>query len=152
MKAELERVMSDQFSTSHERMKLLPYLQQDIDELAQHVFMIDGIEYEYTRGQYYKNNHQMPERSVFGQIARYERCVRTATIKTMNESIELAWLSKEHFNDELRVIKELEMDKNVKFLRSIHSWRNLKRKNVVRFVNLSTDMSYQRGHTVYTEK
>ena len=94
----------------------------------------------------------MPERSAFGEIALYERCVRTATIKTMNESIELAWLSKEHFNEELRAIKEHEMDKKVKFLRSIHSWRNLDRKNVIRFVNFSTDISFQRGHTVYTEK
>ena len=70
----------------------------------------------------------------------------------MNESIELAWLSKEHFNEELRAIKEHEMDKKVKFLRSIHSWRNLDRKNVIRFVNFSTDISFQRGHTVYTEK
>ena len=50
MKAEIESVMSDPFSTSEERMKLLQYLQQDTDELAQHVFIIDGIEYEYTRG------------------------------------------------------------------------------------------------------
>ena len=55
----------------------------------------------------------MPERSAFGEIALYERCVRTATIKTMNESIELAWLSKEHFNEEIRAIKEHEMDKKV---------------------------------------
>lgn len=55
----------------------------------------------------------MPEGVAFGEIALYERCVRTATIKTMDHSIELAWLSKNHFDEELRAIEEIAMDKKV---------------------------------------
>ena len=71
IKAEIERAMCDVKSTSKERTKMLPYLLKDIEELAQHVLFIDGVEYEYTRGMYYKNNHTMPEKSAFGQIALY---------------------------------------------------------------------------------
>ena len=74
-------------------MKMLPYLLKDTDKLAQHVFMIDGYEFEYTRGMYYKKCHIMPEKSAFGYISLYENCTRTATIKTMNKGIELVWLS-----------------------------------------------------------
>ena len=66
MKAELDRAMCDIQSTTEERMKMLPYLLKDTDKLAQHVFMIDGNEFEYTRGMYYKKSHTMPEKSAFG--------------------------------------------------------------------------------------
>ena len=71
IKAQIEGAMSDVNSTSKERIKMLPYLLKDIDELAQHAFIIDGVEFEYTRGMYYKNNHIMPEKSAFGQISLY---------------------------------------------------------------------------------
>ena len=58
--------MCDVQTTYEDRMKMLPYLLKDTDELAQHVFMIDGKEFEFTRGMYYKNNHMMGEKSAFG--------------------------------------------------------------------------------------
>ena len=93
----------------------------------------------------------MPEGVAFGEIALYERCVRTATIKTMDHSIELAWLSKNHFDEELRAIEETTMDNKVQFLRGVHSWRNLRRKQVVHFVNLCQELNYSYGETVYNE-
>ena len=99
------------------------------------MFTIDGIDFEYTRGKFYKKIKVMPEGAAFGEIALYERCVRTATIKTIDHSIELAWLSKAHFDQELRAIEETALDNKIKFLRSIHSWRNLRREQVARFVS-----------------
>ena len=58
--------MCDVQTTYEDRMKMLPYLLKDTDELAQHVFMIDGKEFEYTRGMYYKNSHTMSDKSAFG--------------------------------------------------------------------------------------
>ena len=71
IKAELERALCNVSSTSKERVKMLPYLLKDIEEMAQHVLIMDGVEYEYTRGMYYKKSHTMEDKTAFGQIALY---------------------------------------------------------------------------------
>ena len=52
------------------------------------------------------NNKIMPERSAFGEIALFQQCMRTATIKSLDHEIELAYLTKDDFNASLRAIEE----------------------------------------------
>ena len=70
----------------------------------------------------------------------------------MNQGIELVWLSKKDFDTELKAIKDQEIDNKIKFLRGIHSWRNLNRTKMLRFISLCEEKKYNHGNTVYAEK
>ena len=70
------------------------------------MFIINGVEIEYTRGKFFKNIKVMPERSAFGEIALFQQCMRTASIKSLDHEIELAALTKDDFNKSLRAIHE----------------------------------------------
>ena len=69
----------------------------------------------------------------------------------MNKGIELVWLSQQDFHAELSAIRRESIDDKIQFLRGIHSWKNLSRHFMLRFLHNCEEKRYNRGHTVYAE-
>ena len=71
-----------------------------VDGLFNHYFSVDGEEYEFVDGLFFKKVCVMPAGKSFGEIALQRRCLRTATIKS--ESVcEFAYLTKESYENSL---------------------------------------------------
>ena len=77
--------------------------------------------------------------------------MRTATIKSLDHEIELAYLTKEDFNKSLKAIEEEVMDYEVDFLRNLHSWQNMPKKKVIKYVKMCEHKKFTYGETVYKE-
>ena len=67
--------------------------------------------------------------------------------------IELASLSKEAYNDSLKLIEEQLLNQKIAFLRNLHSFKNLSRKQTIKFVYLIEKEKVKSlyGQTVYSE-
>ena len=68
------------------------------------MFKINGSEFEFTRGIYYKMIRVLGQGSAFGEIALMQDSKRTASIKVYGEEAEMAILDKDKFNESLRRI------------------------------------------------
>ena len=110
-----------------------------------HAFIVNDVEYEYTRGRYYKNIKVMSQGSSFGEIALLQECKRTATIKATHDTVlELATLKKEKFLKYLKMIELLHEDRKIEFFRNLHSFQDLKRRDFLKFINVIEKIKFTR--------
>lgn len=122
------------------------------EQLNQHTFKINGAEFEYTRGKYYKMIRELSVGAAFGEIALLEKSTRTASIKVLGiEGAELAVLAKDKFLESLQHIQEQKDNLQVDFFRNIHSFYDLTKRNILKFVQAFKKVSFTRSQIVYTE-
>ena len=105
------------------------------EQLNQHVFKINGAQFEYTRGKYYKMIRELSVGAAFGEIALLEKGTRTASIKVFGEEgAEFAVLTKDKFLESLQQIQEQKDNSQIDFFRNIHSFYDLNKRNILKFI------------------
>ena len=118
-------------------------LNESSKDVAPHAFTLDGVEYEYRLGKYFKKVKTLREAVMFGEIGLTKGCKRTATVKTEAAS-EFAIHNKRHYSSILKIDEELEA-KRVNFLRNLQCFAGLSRRKVMKFMAVMERQYFTRG-------
>ena len=90
---------------------------------------MNGVEYEFVGGRFYKKVDTLGRGRSFGDVALQRRCQRTASIKT-EVDCQFACLSKEHYESSVQKIAADLEDARLDFLKSIPIFRGFGRGRV----------------------
>ena len=93
----------------------------------------------------------MSEGSAFGETALFQECKRTASVKSLDHEVELAYLDKEGFNQTLKAMADEALEAEVDFLRNLHSFNDMARKTIIKYVRMCKEVDYAYGQIVYAD-
>ena len=123
------------------------------EKVPVHSFEMDGIEYEWFEGNYFKKVSEKLTGDSFGELAlKVEKGVgtRAATIKCEGEC-HFATLSKEEYLSSLNRIDARLIMEQVEFLNHIPCFKTQSKKALVFFTKFLKKVEFTRGQTVYAE-
>ena len=95
-----------------------------VDVLNNHNFSIDGDEYEFVEGQFFKKVSTLRTGDSFGQAELQFKCSQKTNIKS-ESACEFACLTKEGYENSLKGIREQIEKKMVQFLSSVSILKEL---------------------------
>lgn len=120
--------------------------------LNNHWFEVNGEEFEYVDGTYYKRIKTLKAGDSFGEIAIQRKCLHKTNVKTESE-VELAVLTKAAYESSLMKIADAIEQARVSFLCQLPIFKGYSRATVHRFFwDYLERVKFRRGQTVFTER
>ena len=121
-----------------------------VDGLNNHCFEVEGDEYEYVNGQFFKKIQVLSAGDSFGQEALQRLQPQPVTIKTEGKT-EFAYLSKEGYESSLLEIRRQHEQTMIAFLRAQPAFSHFTEQGALNIFQQMRQREYIRGQVVFQE-
>ena len=111
---------------------------------------MNGFEYEYVDGQFFKKIKTLSKGRSFGELALQRRCTRTANVKTETDC-EFAYITKEGFKESIMTIAEELEQSRINFLKALPIFSDFSRARVQHLLWEMARVKYTHTEVVFAE-